>query len=346
LLDQAIAHGAGEVREPDVRAMLGVVDRDHLYRIVDALITCDGGALMTEADAIAAGGNDCGPVLDELAALYHRIAVAQLVPGAIDGDEAPRIASYAAKLSPEDVQLAYQICVQGRADLELAPDEATGLSMTLLRLLAFEPATALEGGAPMFAVPAAGASVAGAPTAGGPVAGARASGASAARASAARASATAPGMPATAKLRLPDDPAQWAAFIAGLGLTGMARQLAAQSELRSIRGNALSLAVPATHRHLADKAYADKLKTALDAATGRKWLLAFEIGDAGSASLAAQERRQRDEAQAAGEAAFRDEPFVRDLLQRFDGTVRVETIEHSADAQPPQPPVTKSQERS
>jgi DNA polymerase-3 subunit gamma/tau len=125
--------------------------------------------------------------------------------------------------------------------------------------------------------------------------------------------------------------------VASLELSGMARQLAAQSELKSIRGNALALAVPAVHRHLADRAYADKLKAALDAATGRKWLLAFEIGEAGRASLAAQERRRRDEAQATGEAAFRGEPFVRDLVQRFDGTVRVETIEHRSgtDSAPP-----------
>src|SRR4029453_10351842 len=103
--------------------------------------------------------------------------------------------------------------------------------------------------------------------------------------------------------------ADWPAFVGGLGLTGMAAQLGAQSELKSVRGNAVSLAIPATHKHLADKAYADRLKAALAAAPGRKLLLAFEIGEASDGSLAALERRQRAQAKAEGEAAFRKEPF-------------------------------------
>jgi DNA polymerase-3 subunit gamma/tau len=106
----------------------------------------------------------------------------------------------------------------------------------------------------------------------------------------------------------------------------MAAQIAAQSELRSVRGNAVSLAIPASQKHLADRAYSDRLKAALDAATGRKLLLAFEIGG-GEGSLAAQEQRERAQARSENEAAFRNEPFVRDLVARFDATVRSETIE-------------------
>ena len=106
----------------------------------------------------------------------------------------------------------------------------------------------------------------------------------------------------------------------------MAAQLAAQTELKSLTGNALTLALPASHKHLADKAYADKLKAALEAATGRKLLLAFEVGEATDASLAARERERRVEAQAQGDQAFRDEPFVRDLLSRFDARIKPDTI--------------------
>jgi DNA polymerase-3 subunit gamma/tau len=81
LLDQAIAFGAGEVREASVRAMLGVVDRAYLHRIVDALLAGDGKALLAEADAIAAAGHAFAPVLDELASLFHRITIAARVPG-------------------------------------------------------------------------------------------------------------------------------------------------------------------------------------------------------------------------------------------------------------------------
>jgi DNA polymerase-3 subunit gamma/tau len=125
---------------------------------------------------------------------------------------------------------------------------------------------------------------------------------------------------------LPEDPAAWTGFVAALKLTGMAAQLAAQTELIAVNNNALTLALPVAHKHLADKVFADKLKVALEQATGRRLLLAFEVGAATESSLAATEKRQRADAKAKGEAAFRDEPFVRDLLVTFDGQVKTETI--------------------
>ena len=142
VLDQAIAHGAGEVRSDAVRAMLGSVETEHIYRIADALLAADGPALLAEAKALAERSLSLSSALDELASLFHRIAVAQTVPETAEAlIDAENVVRYAAALSPEAVQLAYQICVQGRADLALAPDESTGFAMTLLRLLAFEPAT-------------------------------------------------------------------------------------------------------------------------------------------------------------------------------------------------------------
>ena len=316
LLDQAIAYGGGEVREEGVRTMLGVVDRAYLHRIVDALLASDGPGLIAEADALGAAGRAFASALDELASLFHRVAVRQAVPSVDVGDEVEKVDHYAARMSPEAVQLAYQICVQGRADLALAPDEATGFTMTLLRLLAFEPADDAALGAPP-----------GRERAPQVVAAPRREAAATRATSTVTASAAAPA--SEARLPIPDAPADWPAFVAQLKLTGMAAQLAAQSELKSIRGNAVSLAIPVSHKHLADRAYADKLKAAIEAATGRKVLLAFEIGENGDGSLAAIERRERAQAKAENEAAFRNEPFVRDLVTRFDATVRTETIETS-----------------
>src|SRR5262249_1470696 len=133
----------GEVREEVVRAMLGVVDVDYVYRIVDALIVDDGPALLREVDGMAARSVDFSAALEELASLFHRIAIAQTGPMATSTmEDAERVSEYASKLSAESVQLGYQICVQGRTDLPLAPDESTGFSMTLLRLLAFTPSDA------------------------------------------------------------------------------------------------------------------------------------------------------------------------------------------------------------
>jgi DNA polymerase-3 subunit gamma/tau len=330
LLDQAIAFGAGEVRGPAVAAMLGAVDRDHLYRIVDALVADDGPALLAEADAIAARGLDAGEALGGLASLLQRIAVAQVVPDAADTyDDAARVRAFAAALTPERVQLAWQIAIRGGEDLALAPDPSTGFTMTLLRLLAFAPS----------AEPARAAAPASAPRAGAagqrPAAVASVRTPAEAEASApAATAATAPDRgttestaPAPAPaLALPQTAEQWPALVAQLPLAGLAAQLAAQTEWRGVDGNTLTLALPAAHKHLADKAYADKLKAALEKATGRRLLLAFEVGVAAAGSLASQRERERAEAKARDEAAFKDEPFVRDVVSRFGATIKPDSI--------------------
>jgi DNA polymerase III subunit gamma/tau len=316
LLDQAIAYGGGEVRTPAVRTMLGAVDRDYVYRIAAAVAAGDGPALLAESDAMAARGVAFEAALDELASLYHRIALVQAVPASVATmDDGDRISALAASLPAEGVQLAYQICVQGRTDLPLAPDEAIGFSMTLLRLLAFEPS---EGAAAPAAPSSAGPAKA-------PLRSVTPTEPAAASAPSPRPGAT-PTTEPRATVTLPENPADWPAFVASITLPPIAAQLAAQTELKSIEGNVLTLALPVAHKHLADKAYSDRLKTALDQATGRKWLLAFEVGGAAESSLAAQEKRARVEQQAKTEEMFKSEPFVRDMLERFDAKIKPDSI--------------------
>ena len=109
-------------------------------------------------------------------------------------------------------------------------------------------------------------------------------------------------------------------------LSGIALQLAAQTELKAVTGNELVLAVPEVGRHLTDKAYADKLRVALEQTLGRRLRLRFEVGPVAETTLAAQEKREKEAARATTEAAFRDDPFVQDILSRFDARVRPDSI--------------------
>jgi DNA polymerase-3 subunit gamma/tau len=118
----------------------------------------------------------------------------------------------------------------------------------------------------------------------------------------------------------------WPAFVASMKLTGIALQLAGQTELKAINGNEFRLAVPEAVRHLTDKAYADKLKAALEQALGKRVRLAFEFGAEGGETLSAQEKRERAARQAKTEAAFRDDPFVQDVLSRFDARIKPDSI--------------------
>ncbi len=141
LTDQAIAFGSGKVVEADVRAMLGSIDQGAVYVMLDALAALDGSALLAAVAGLAEQATDFSAVLEELLGALHRIAVAQVVPDALDNShgDRERMLAYAAKLAGEDVQLFYQIALHGRRDLPLASDPRAGLEMTLLRMLAFKP---------------------------------------------------------------------------------------------------------------------------------------------------------------------------------------------------------------
>jgi DNA polymerase-3 subunit gamma/tau len=74
-------------------------------------------------------------------ALLQQIALFQSAAGIAPEDDslAERIAVLSEKLSAEEIQLYYQIMLQGRQDLNISPDEAGGFEMLMLRLLAFSP---------------------------------------------------------------------------------------------------------------------------------------------------------------------------------------------------------------
>ena len=143
LLDQAIAHGGGSLRAADVHAMLGTVERAKVRTLLDMLAGGDGPALLEEIERIASFAPDFAQVLVELAGLLHRIQLLQLIPGAAGEDDAALL-GLAGRLAAQDVQLWYQMAVTGRRDLPLAPTPRVGFEMTLLRMLAFVPATAQQ----------------------------------------------------------------------------------------------------------------------------------------------------------------------------------------------------------
>ncbi|SDC35581.1 DNA polymerase-3 subunit gamma/tau [Paraburkholderia lycopersici] len=141
LTDQAIAYSANQVTEEAVRGMLGALDQSYLIRLIDALVAGDGAGVLAIADEMALRSLSFSTALQDLASLFHRIGWAQFAPSSVldEWPEADDIRRFAEALSPEQVQLYYQIATLGRSELGLAPDEYAGFTMTLLRMLAFEP---------------------------------------------------------------------------------------------------------------------------------------------------------------------------------------------------------------
>jgi len=149
LLDQSIAFGGGRVAADEVRTMLGTVGRESGLNLLRALAKLDRPGLLDEVTRIAELTPDFSGVLQELIGLLHRVALYQEVPATLGADDPDRerIADLAGQLTPEDVQLFYQIALLGQQDLLLAPDPRTGIEMVLLRMLTFRPDPGDETGA-------------------------------------------------------------------------------------------------------------------------------------------------------------------------------------------------------
>ena len=309
LLDQAIAHGAGKVEEASVREMLGAVDRGYLFSILNALTRGDGPALLAEAERMAARSLSLETALQELATLLHRIALAQTVPAALADDEPERDALIVLgrAFSEEDVQLLYQIAIHGRRDLNLAPDEFAGFTMTLMRMLAFVP---VEPGGKVALNPSPGrpaekpavTRIAGQPRAeeksNVPVADAR-----------------------LIEAELLD----WRNLVGRIKVGGMARMLGVNCEFQALQGDNLDLVVPEAHKHLLEKAYTEKLQAALGDYFNRKLRLRISTGGTGKTPAEIENQEQRAKLAEAIESIDSD-PFVRELVENFDARVKDTSI--------------------
>ncbi|ODS23681.1 DNA polymerase III subunit gamma/tau [Candidatus Endobugula sertula] len=141
LTDQSIAFGNGKITDANVRTMLGAIDQSVVYKVLEALVAEDGKALIKAVDVLAEHASDYRAALAELITIFHRIAIAQALPEAVDNSQGDRqqIYEFAQKISAEDVQLYYQTALLGRRDLPLVPDPRSGFEMVLLRMLAFKP---------------------------------------------------------------------------------------------------------------------------------------------------------------------------------------------------------------
>ena len=144
LTDQSIAFGNGQIEVITVRQMLGSVDRGYVFRLIGALAQGDGKTVVETCEVLRVHGISAASTLEEMSAVLQRMAVLQAVPDqAADSDpDAADIAGLAAAMPADETQLLYSLCLHGRAELGLAPDEYSALTMVLLRLLAFKPASA------------------------------------------------------------------------------------------------------------------------------------------------------------------------------------------------------------
>ena len=367
LLDQAVAYGAGTVTEEETRAMLGTVDRSRVIELLDAIAAHDAAGAMDVVAAIANDAADCSDVLAEMVNTLHRVAVLQAVPGAAepDPDLAEACARLAGRLSPEDVQLHYEIGLRGRRDLALVPDPRLGLEMTVLRMLAFAPDAAGASPASESRSGSAGATVAPAsPVAAGeraaPSVTESAAGGIGDRLTSKRGDTATnalrsyPNTDAAGERAVPSatepaageriaspvkepapgriDPAKltaqgWRDLVEGLGLSGLEGELALNSILVESDARRLTIELDPAHAALDTSGAREGLRRALAARFGESIELGVVLNRPSRETPAAG--RARDEASRREEAirSIEDDPRVRTLCETFGTSVDHELVE-------------------
>ncbi|MEK6748792.1 MAG: DNA polymerase III subunit gamma/tau [Pseudomonadota bacterium] len=328
LVDQAIAFGGGQVSLEATGNMLGTLDRSQVWDILDALAQRQGGALLAVVQRLTELGVDSGLVLSELLSALHQVAVAQVVPEASSAENDARLHLIATQLSPEDVQLFYQIALLGRRDLPHASDARSALEMTLLRMLAFQPVTG-EWSSQSAAMPIA------AP-------------ATAASARVATPSRVAPATPKTAAplaqvapplAMLPigeeksptytGDAPDWVNLVGALNLSGMVRELARQCTWCGRDDHKITLSIKPGQANVATALTVERLQKALATYYNTNIKLVIETRDDGAETPAQRGERERRARQQQAEDTIRADPNVR-AMQELLGA-RIEAVRPISD---------------
>jgi DNA polymerase-3 subunit gamma/tau len=358
LTDQAIAFGAGGITEAGVRSMLGTVDMTFVYAVLEAVAAGDAAAALAAVAHMAEHAPDFDSALAELLALLHRVAVAQMLPDHADTSrgDAERVVGLAAALTAEDVQLFYQMALNGKRDLPHAADPRSGFEMTVLRMLAFRPALLPDDGS----LP----SVEGEPSASRPETGGASAGAGAAASSAVGSVAAAtmaqapppspPPSPASIAPHVqraaaqPETPipepvvpqppapvasmqldrssspalttcAEWPDLLARLGLAGMVLSIASHCALEQQQGSEFRFVLDDNQLGLFNPGHAERIRLALQNYFDTQVSVSIEPGRPTGETPAMRLAREREERQREAEAAIESDVRVQQLIQRFDG---------------------------
>lgn len=332
LTDQAIAYGGGTISQEAVDQMLGLVHREALIALAGHLARGEAQDSLATAEALITAGALADAVLESLARIYHEAALVSAL-GLSDAVSDPAIGPLAQELGPERAQLGYQILVLGRRDLALAPDESTGLQMTLLRLLAFSPET-----------------MAGEPGGAGGRSGQR----SAVKAAALVAThgqrqaprivpqvKTTAAQPAAQEPLSALTPARWPEVARRLNLAGLSRQFAQQSGFEGFhpeRADHLLFSVPLDA--LAEETVVHRVTASLEEYFGQKLKVQVRMAAPSGPTAAAQDAGQRAQALADAEASIAQSALVQNLIRRFDAKIIPGSIRPIGDATKSADPVT------
>lgn len=306
LTDQAIAYGSGRVTNSAVQSMLGLVQRELLAKLLRDIADHNPQAAFDSMEECFAAGASADAVLAEMAKWFHQAAALAALQIESNEDPTGTVSILADKMSAELLQLNYQITVLGRRDLGLAPDERTGLEMTLLRLFAFQPTTAAKPD-PVGRVAARVSAASSVPK----TANAFTNGATGV-------SNISEGGPAASLTT-----EQWPTISRSLAVSGLARQFVQQAQLVRCEdaGRVVNCKFLVSIPALTEAAIITKAQDALATYFGKPCRIDAQVGNTKSLTAAAEDADAAAKAQSKAEAEIHADPLVQSILQDFGGKI-------------------------
>ncbi len=304
LLDQAIALGDGQVQTTQVQSMLGIISRRPIVNILSQIATANASGVFDSIRTIAEYTPDFNMVLQQLLVLIHDIALMQMVPSSMPAnDNSQDITELANTILAEDLQLYYQIGLIGQRDLKLAPSPRVGFEMVLLRMLAFRPECSGPRAGADKSVPV------------------EASGESVGQKQNQAVTSVSKNRADSVSKKHADDELDWNSIVEKINLSGMAKELATNSVLDSMRDGQCTLLLEPGHGQLRNIRVEKRLEEALQQHFDIPVKLEVKLATEGlmtPANLIAKERKAREIA--AEESITRDDG-VRALREAFDAEI-------------------------
>jgi DNA polymerase III subunit gamma/tau len=312
LLDQTIAYSNHNITTEAVKAMLGVIEENYLYEIIDALATSRADQLMSITQQLAEQATDFANVLEELLSLLLQIAKTQLIPDIESGMwDNEKIQALAQRLTGQDVQLYYQIALIGRKDLPFAPSPKSGLEMILLRMLAFCPVDFIAAAPTPVNIPTEATLKNGLPLSPQP---------------------TQYQLTQTPTATLPTIPEQkisvsdWQNILPKLNLTGMSAVIAVNCTLDKMSENAVELLLDPAQAALLNKKYEERLGQALSQYCQRPMKAIISVGKAHMETPAAL-NEQTNESQAM--EIIQNDENVQKIISTFNAKIVKNSLKSS-----------------
>jgi DNA polymerase-3 subunit gamma/tau len=302
LLDQAIVYGGGQVVLSAVSAMLGTVVQQPVNELLLLLAQHDTKGLLDKIAELAELTPNFGDILQRMLKLLHRLAVLQQLPDFIDNDYDPVVMqTLLAALSPEDIQLFYQMGIIGLRDLPLAPDPQTGFEMVLLRMMAFRPQglALASDNAPKLFKPKPQPVTTSAPD------------------SLSKPSIAAP--PAVIE-------SDWQRIIQALALSGRTKELANNCVLDQMDDNECRLLIDPSFQRIGTKAE-DNLRAALQNHFGKPLKLVISNGVSQQLTPALEQQKAQSDKQQAAVDSIQADATVESINTRFGARILPGTIE-------------------